>query len=126
MDSALKIIELNHVALLVGSLEASDRFYRQTLGLSPIPRPDFGFPGAWYRLGSAQELHLIAGRLGAPLDAGSRAGHFALQVADIAGAARHLREQGVAFRGPAPRPDGAMQIFLEDPDGHTVELCQNV
>jgi catechol 2,3-dioxygenase-like lactoylglutathione lyase family enzyme len=57
---------------------------------------------------------------------GSRAGHFAMRVADIDEAARHLQKKGVKFRGPAPRPDGAMQIFVEDPDGHTVELCGNL
>jgi catechol 2,3-dioxygenase-like lactoylglutathione lyase family enzyme len=24
---------------------------------------------------------------------------------------------------PKPRPDGYMQIFVTDPDGHIVELC---
>ena len=119
----MQITELNHVALFVSSIEASTRFYRETLGLPVIPRPDFSFPGAWFRIGSRQELHLIGGRLHAPVNENSRAGHFAMQVPEIEAAAKYLREKGVEFRGPSLRPDGARQIFLEDPDGHLVEFC---
>jgi catechol 2,3-dioxygenase-like lactoylglutathione lyase family enzyme len=119
----MQITELNHVAIFVSSVDASVRFYRDAIGLPVIPRPDFSFPGAWFRLGERQELHLIGGRLHAPVDEGTRSGHFAMQVKDIAAAAAYLRGKGVAFRGPAPRPDGAQQIFLEDPDGHLVEFC---
>ncbi len=119
----MKVVELNHVALSVSSLEASSHFYGDTLGLEPIPRPAFPFPGAWFRIGAAQELHLIGGRAAGLANEGSRGGHFALRVADIAAAERRLREKGAAFRGPSPRPDGVMQIFVQDADGHTVELC---
>src|ERR1017187_5549615 len=122
----MKVTELNHVALFVGSLDASMRFYGDILGLSSIPRPAFGFPGAWFRIGAQQELHLIGGRLATPVDEGSRAGHFAMCVDDIDAAARQLQGKGVKFRGPAPRPDGARQIFIEDTDGHMVELCGNL
>ena len=119
----MKITELNHVALLVADVEASARFYRDTLGLAPIPRPAFSFPGAWFRIGAAQELHLIGGRPPGPAGDRSRGDHFAMQVADVDAATRHLTAKGAAFRGPGPRPDGARQIFLQDPDGHVVELC---
>jgi len=125
MDQPFKVVELNHVALFVSSIDVSTRFYSDMLGLPPIPRPAFSFPGAWFRIGTAQELHLIGGRLGAPVNEGSRAGHFAMLVADIHATAAYLKGRGVTFRGPAPRPDGAMQIFIEDPDGHMVELCSS-
>jgi catechol 2,3-dioxygenase-like lactoylglutathione lyase family enzyme len=35
-----------------------------------------------------------------------------------------LRKQGVeVLSGPKLRPDGFVQTFLTDPDGHVVELC---
>ncbi|HVW22730.1 MAG TPA: VOC family protein [Opitutaceae bacterium] len=120
----MKIDELNHVALHVSDVPRSSRFYGDSLGLPALPRPAFDFPGAWFRIGAVQELHLIGERLNGPVDEGSRGGHFAMRVPDIEAAAAHLRARGVRFRGPLRRPDGAGQIFLEDPDGHVVELCQ--
>lgn len=119
----IQVVELNHVALDVAEVEASVRFYGGALGLPALPRPAFSFPGAWFRLGPRQELHLIGDRGRA---VGERSGHFALQVADIHAAAARLRAEGVAFRGPKPRPDGALQIFTADPDGNVVELCADL
>lgn len=120
---AVRVQQLNHVALSVGNLEASKRFYGDVLGLPEIARPAFAFPGAWFALGPEQQLHLIAD--GAPIGAGSSRGdHFALAVPDAAAASGALQSRGVAHRGPGRRPDGAWQIFLADPDGHVVELCQ--
>jgi catechol 2,3-dioxygenase-like lactoylglutathione lyase family enzyme len=115
--------ELNHVALDVSDVAASVRFYRDVLGLPELPRPDFGFPGAWFRLGVTQELHLIGHR---EREVGQRAGHFALLVSDIDAAAARLRAAGAEFRGPKPRPDGALQVFTADPDGNVIELCANL
>jgi lactoylglutathione lyase len=117
----MQITELNHVALFVTSVEVSARFYAETIGLPVLHRPAFDFPGAWFRIGSNQELHLIGGRLAAPINEGSRAGHFAMRVDDIGEAAKLLKGKGVKFRS-ARRPDGAQQIFFEDPDGHQLEF----
>jgi catechol 2,3-dioxygenase-like lactoylglutathione lyase family enzyme len=44
----------SHVSVTVTDVEKARWFYGQVLGLSELPRPDFGFPGIWYRLaGSA-------------------------------------------------------------------------
>lgn len=119
-ENALAVRELNHVALHVRDLEVSARFYGDVLGLPLLPRPDFGFPVEWFALGR-QELHLIAA---ASTDKGdTQCHHFALRVDDAYAASDALRERGVTgFRGPAPRPDGAVQVFLQDPDGHVIEL----
>ncbi len=122
----MDIIELNHVALFVSDVARSRRFYAEVIGLPEIPRPAFDFPGAWFRIGELQELHLIGGRLAARVDSNTRGGHLAMRVRDVEAAAARLRMQGAAFRGPSPRPDGAKQIFLEDPDGHLIEFCGNL
>ena len=118
--NSLTVCELNHVAVYVRDLDTSVRFYGAVLGLPSLRRPDFGFGGAWFALGS-QELHLITAD--STLQSEGLPFHFALQVEDAYAAADLLRERGVTgFRGPAPRPDGAVQIFLEDPDGYVIEL----
>ena len=121
----MKIIHLNHVALQVKDVAATTRFYEEVVGLKQIPRPDFGFGGAWFRLGVDQELHLIDAAAGG-VSSSSRGDHFALMVDSIEQAADHLRAKGIGFSGPKHRPDGAFQIFLQDPDGHVMEFCTAV
>ena len=119
----MKILELNHVALHVANLERSYEFYTKVLQLESIPRPKFDFPGEWFRLGQHQELHLIA-RTDEPVKLANRNNHFALRVPDMASWFAHLKNIGAEFRPPKARPDGAVQIFLQDPDGHWIELFQ--
>ena len=117
----MNICELNHVALHVSDVPRSREFYTRVLRLEPMPRPAFDFPGAWFRLGVQQELHLI-GRANDPVEPRSRNNHFALRVDDIDAWERHLQMVGSEFCPKKPRPDGASQIFLADPDGHWIEL----
>ncbi len=117
-----EILALNHVALLVADLEKSGWFYREVIGLQEIPRPVFGFPGTWFRIGTGQELHLIAGRTH-EVFSGHRAIHFALEAKDPGKATAHFEKMKVNFRPAKARPDGAVQIFVEDPDGYWVELA---
>jgi lactoylglutathione lyase len=121
ISSGVKIIELNHVALHVSDVERSCEFYATTLRLERMPRPAFDFPGAWFRLGSVQELHIIGGRV-EPVASQYRGNHFALRVEDIETWHAHLQKLGVIIRGPVKRPDGATQIFIRDPDGHVIEV----
>ena len=121
---AIKIQELNHVALHVRDLDASIHFYGEILGLPPLPRPAFNFPGAWFALGN-QELHLIADDDLAP--SRRRHHHFALLVEDAYAAKAELAAKGVTgLEGPSPRPDGPMQLFFHDPDGYRIEMYHKV
>jgi len=45
-------------------------------------------------------------------------------VSDAEAAYARLQELGVpVVSPPRTRPDGAVQVFLQDPDGHLVEVC---
>ena len=35
-----------------------------------------------------------------------------------------LAAEGIPYEGKFPRPDGAYQIFISDPDGYSIEFCQ--
>jgi catechol 2,3-dioxygenase-like lactoylglutathione lyase family enzyme len=134
MTMNVEVRGLNHVALVVGDVERSRRFYGGVLEMEEIPRPsNFHFPGAWFRRGSA-ELHLIGE--GSPgrarqlrpdyspeeLEAGYGA-HFALEVEDLEPVRREVEERGAEVVGePRPRGDGVAQMYLRDPDGYLVEL----
>jgi catechol 2,3-dioxygenase-like lactoylglutathione lyase family enzyme len=109
------------VALHVTDVKRSCEFYEKVLRLAPMPRPAFSFPGAWFRLGTQQELHLIADH-GPPFSRNHPNNHFALRVDDLDAWEKHLESSGAQFARKKPRPDGAFQVFLLDPDGHRIEL----
>ena len=118
----MQVKQLNHVAIHVENVAQSVAFYRDTLNLPQLDRPDFDFPGAWFRLGPEQELHLIGDR-DKPVNSHHRGGHFALIVDDLNAWERHLDQRGATRLQRKTRPDGARQTFVQDPDGHWVELC---
>src|SRR5262245_31019970 len=117
----MKILELNHVAIHVQNVEKSCEFYSNVLRLERIPRPAFDFPGAWFRLGQDQELHIIGGRTES-VRSHNRGNHYALRVEELQPWQDHFKGFGLEIRGPIRRPDGAMQIFIRDVDGHVIEL----
>src|SRR5438128_6198733 len=100
----MRMHDLNHVAIRVSDVEKSCRFYREVLRLEPMPRPAFSFPGAWFRLGASQELHLIGDRA-EPVFPHNRANHFALRVDDLEAWERHLESLGAAPLPRQLRPD---------------------
>lgn len=118
----MKALELNHVALHVADVEESVAFYRDVLCLPSMDRPAFDFPGAWFRLGEDQELHLIGDRE-LPVHSGHRGTHFALIVDDLDQWESHIDAHEGNRLPRRIRPDGAQQTFVQDPDGHWVELC---
>lgn len=121
----LRTTQLNHVAIHVTDVERSCAWYERALRLERIARPNFNFPGAWFRLGADQELHLIGRRDpdAQPITAGSRSNHYALMTDDMDAAEAYLQGQSIDYLPRRTRPDGAYQIYLTDPDGHVIELC---
>ena len=120
----MKTEDLNHIALHVADLDASREFYEELLGLEKIQRPNFDFAGEWYRLGRSQELHLIAGRKD-NVNSSTRGNHFALGVRSMDDTEAYLKGKGLIHTPRQTRPDGAYQIYCEDPDGYWIEFCQN-
>jgi catechol 2,3-dioxygenase-like lactoylglutathione lyase family enzyme/uncharacterized protein YunC (DUF1805 family) len=127
----ISVKSLDHVTIVVKDLERSRRFYVDVLGMREVPRPAFSFAGLWFQAGATQ-IHLIlefagsgpAGNLLPQSQRSSRTHHFAFLVEDAEAALAHLERAGVTIlSGPKPRPDGYIQVFVTDPDGHVVELC---
>ncbi len=120
---AIEIQGLHHIGIHVENLATSIAFYTKALGLKQLSRPKFDFEGAWFMLGTHQQLHLIAGRKNL-VNAASRGNHFALQVKSIREVERHFKALGVTHRTPKQRPDGIWQLFTTDPDGYFIELTE--
>jgi catechol 2,3-dioxygenase-like lactoylglutathione lyase family enzyme/uncharacterized protein YunC (DUF1805 family) len=130
-STGIQVKSLDHVTIVVKDLERSRRFYVDVLGMRQVARPAFSFDGLWFQAGKTQ-IHLIlefagSGPAGNLLPAelrSSRTQHFAFEVGDVEAVVPLLREREVPILfGPKPRPDGYLQVFLTDPDGHVVELC---
>ena len=55
---------LFHLAIKTANLEATRAFWTGVIGLREIPRPDFGYPGAWLACGQPGGqaiIHVYAG-----------------------------------------------------------------
>jgi catechol 2,3-dioxygenase-like lactoylglutathione lyase family enzyme len=140
---------IDHAGITVASLEAALVFYRDLLGLEVTGQGEdsgreldaiSGLSGVRIRyaeldLGGGQLLELIefrppaAGRLArGPREPG--ASHLALRVDDVDALYEQLVAAGVTVPGhpttiTAPGPwEGARCVYVEDPDGRTVELVQ--
>ncbi|MCU1391666.1 MAG: lactoylglutathione lyase family protein [Ilumatobacteraceae bacterium] len=113
------VMGVHHVAIGVTDVEESIAFYG-LLGLTPLPRPDFGFPGAWLQAGG-QQVHLLQTATVPP----GAENHYAFLVEDLDATVAHLNANGVDARVSGRRTPGAgYQAFLKDPSGNVVELNQ--
>jgi glyoxylase I family protein len=115
----MKTAGLHHVALNVHELEPALEFYVGQLGLTQLPRPDFGFPGAWLQAGDHQ-IHLME----VPSATIDRAQHLALRVPDLDEAVAELETAGVSVRRSEYTPGAGRQAFFRDPSGNRIELNQ--
>jgi glyoxylase I family protein len=115
----MKLARVHHVSLNVGDLDAAVEFYAGVLEMPLLPRPDFGFPGAWLDAGE-QEVHLIeVGAFEAP-----EGQHVAFQVDDVDATIRELEDRGVTV-SPAREIEGVcIQAFFSDPAGNLIEINQ--
>ena len=115
----------SHVAIVCTDLEATREFYVELFGFTELPRPDFGVPGMWLRVGDLQ-LHFIENET-MPIP-GPGFPHFALHVAssDWEETMSHLIANDVRFLSdPSERVDFGVMVrvaFVLDPSGNVVEL----
>ena len=129
-EPLVQVKNIDHVTLVVKDLDRSRKFYAGLLGMEEVPRPNFSFEGLWFQAGFTQ-IHLIlehseSGPAGNPdlRDlVKTRTHHLAFLVEDATEAAKRFKEKGIPLiSGPKPRPDGAIQVFLHDPDSHVIEV----
>ena len=124
----IRVKSIDHVTIVVKDLAASRRFYVDVLGMDEVARPGFAFAGQWFQAGPTL-IHTIlefegSSKAGWTACSNTRGHHFAFLVDDCHVAAKRIEEMGLPFVSPPKqRPDGAIQLFVNDPDGHLVELC---
>ncbi len=127
---AIKITKLNHVGIRVLDLERATRFYVDLLGLTPRPeKPN------WLSVGDSYCFHLMP-TTGEP-EPIDIARHVAFEVPDIHETAAQLLAMGLqpyqsdlehnrhtVTSTDDPLDFGIATLFIEDPDGNTLEFVQ--
>lgn len=54
-------VSLDHTAIFVTDLKASADFYKNVIGLDPIPEPFHDGKHAWFAIGPGTALHIYRG-----------------------------------------------------------------
>ncbi len=116
---------IDHVEVLVRDLEASARWYRETLGLEEVARWD---PEPVMIAAGDTKLALFKateeGKNPDPVGEGKAHWHLVAFLTDAAGfavAQEHLLSLSIPFRGPVDH-DLSWSIYFEDPDGNPLEI----
>ncbi len=119
---------VDYVILYVRDLDASIGFYRDVLGLRFKLRgegyAEFDTGPTRFGMFERSKLPELIGR-DAP--EGGVQGEIVFLVEDVDAEGQRLRSAGVEIlTGPVDRPWGHRTLHLADPDGHVVELAQEI
>ena len=108
-------------------MEKSAAFYEGILGWKRDPRPEMGFPGAWYKVGDGMQIHLMTAEKPdhLPKQAGQRGGldsHFAVRIPNFDAVLAILKEKGYSIH--EGKMGNKRRFFTRDPDYNLVELWE--
>ena len=126
---------LDHYSIRTPRLDETRRFYADILDMHEGPRPPFPFPGAWMYSGDIAMVHLVGydpddaeglkGYLGDKDVSSTGTGtidHVAFAVTGLDATLARLRAANLTFRERTVPNLGLHQVFVEDPNGVTLEL----
>lgn len=125
------VLYLNHIAMYVNDLKKSTTFYENILHLKQIPEPFHDGRHTWFSLGAAGSLHLIQG---APANiTRDKNDHLCFSVKSVDEFITNLDKHTIEYtnwpgteKAPTVRVDGVKQIYFVDPDGHWIEINDDV
>ena len=119
----------DHDALLVEDLDASAKFYRSVLGLEEIQNAGLPDDIRWFQLDNGVQLHLIESK---EIPSTPKGLHMSLSTDKLTEFMEFLRSENISFENwpgeintTNTRPDGVLQIYLQDPDGYWIEINDN-
>jgi catechol 2,3-dioxygenase-like lactoylglutathione lyase family enzyme len=118
------------MSVQVSNLDRSADFYQKVLLLPEIECRARKANIRWFGVGGGQAIHLIEGELRG--DFGGRSTHFCISTEDLDAMVEHLRARRIAFCNSAGdedkvhlRADGIRSVYLQDPDGHWLEINED-
>jgi catechol 2,3-dioxygenase-like lactoylglutathione lyase family enzyme len=132
----MPIGRLDHYSIRTTKLDETRRFYVDIIGLTDGQRPPFDFPGAWLYNGGVSVVHIVGidpddssgliaylGDKGAADTTGTGTiDHVAFIATGLADMRARLVTHRLAHRERRVPELDLHQLFLEDPNGVTIEL----
>jgi catechol 2,3-dioxygenase-like lactoylglutathione lyase family enzyme len=128
---------LDHCSIRTVKLEKSRKFYIDVLDMVEGDRPDFPFPGTWLYVDGHTVIHLVGvdpndprglvEYLGGDIDPETLNGsgsfdHIAFRATAAPTMIERLTKNNVSYRERHVPNMDLYQLFLEDPNGITIEL----
>jgi len=131
----MSITNIDHYAIRTLKLSETKEFY-VLLGLSDGQRPDFPFPGHWLYTDTSAVVHLVGidpedpsgleEYLGAvdvaELNGSGSVDHLAFRANNPEGLIKKLKAADTPYKERKVPDLDLYQLFVEDPNGITVEL----
>lgn len=129
----MNIQGLNHFTIRTHRVRETTDFFANVIGLTVGPRPAFRFPGEWMYAGEFPILHIVS-RTGNNLHMEAYLGqrnqlegsgcvdHISLQGKNLAAMQDHLIQLDLPFRERIIPEILEHQLFVEDPNGVTIEM----
>lgn len=130
----MPIQRIEHFLVLTDDIEATRRFYCDALGFTAGFRPELGFAGYWLYAGDVPCIHVgewrgyerFTAEAGIPMSrraSGTGAlDHVAFNATGFDEIKARLDVAGLDYAQNALDEIGLRQIFVEDPNGVTIEL----
>ncbi|GLS82633.1 lactoylglutathione lyase [Paraferrimonas haliotis] len=125
--------QLLHTMIRVGDLDASIKFYTETMGMKLLRKsenPEYRYTLAFVGYGTESEgaavIELTFNWDTDRYDLGTGFGHLAIGVHDVAATCEQISAGGGKVVRPAGPVAGGTTViaFVEDPDGYKIELIE--
>ena len=120
MAEKIQIAQINHVTTMVKDTDRAMKFYNDLLGIKQIQSQVDNPAITWLQLENGVMVHLIETDE-APAKPGNI--HHAFQVDNLESTKATLEASGYPAKREGIRYDGQAYLFIEDPDGNSVEFC---
>lgn len=124
----------DHINIRTQNLAETIAFYKLVLGVAPGYRPPFPFPGAWLYSGQQAVIHVIQQSTDYSVEVDSyfngqsksqgmgNLDHVAFRRKDIDQFLKKINSHGLASNISTPPGTEQAQVFLQDPNGITIEM----
>jgi catechol 2,3-dioxygenase-like lactoylglutathione lyase family enzyme len=116
------LLRLDHVNVNTTRLATMKAWYTEVLGMTPGPRPNFSFGGAWMYCEGFPCVHLVERERMEPASGDLKVQHFAFAARDLGAFLERLSALQVPYRVGILDDFEICQINVTDPDGNHLHI----